>query len=307
MRSLRIFSLIATTVLFAALLLGGCTSPAEPIVVDAEQAAVPEETPFIPEETSSEQPESTPAAVEGSAQAALDQLDSSKSPFEKGYYDYRGVINDTLPVQMSLYPSGGELVGSYIYDSERKEVTLKGKADDKNIVLLEYDEAGKNTGVFNGTLSAVDQIEGTWVSADGQHSFPFAVSLASSLPGAEYGKRYAVALGAADDQDVESFVAEVQGYLASDEKEQLAEAINYPINIKMDGKAAKLQSKDDFIKNYDKIFHPDLKKAVGNAYAKYLFANAKGIMAGEGSYNIWINEISPAGGSPKLMISAINN
>ncbi|MBU3138209.1 hypothetical protein KPL39_18440 [Clostridium gasigenes] len=232
----------------------------------------------------------------------IDNIDTTKSPFEKGYYDYQGTISNNMAIQMSIYPLEKDIVGSYFYDSKRIEIKLKGKAGAKDIVLYEYNEAGENTGTFKGTMNTIDKIEGTWLSADGKQSYPFTLSLKSNIPGSEYGRRYALAISTKSDQDVENFVSEIQSYIINDNKEQLAERVKYPINVKIDGKVTEIQNKDGFIKNYNQIFHSSYKEAIGNAYTKYLFVNWQGIMFGEGAYNIWINEINS-----ELMITAINN
>jgi len=256
------------------------------------------------------QPQNTPQNNVGTNSntnsSLLDNIDTTKSQFEKGYYDYQGSINENIPIQMSIYKLGKEIIGTYFYDKQRKEIKLEGKAGAKNIVLYEYDETGKNTGVFQGTMNTVDKIEGTWTSADSPKNYPFILLLKSNLTGVEYGKRYAVAVTKSD-QDVENFINQIKSYVVSDNNKMLAELVTYPINAKINDKVAKIQNKDDFIKNYDQIFYPDYKQVISNAYTKYLFANWQGIMFGEGSYNIWINEMTPNGSKPKLMITAINN
>ena len=212
-----------------------------------------------------------------------------------------------MSIQMSVYPLGKDIVGSYFYDSQRKEIKLKGKAGAKEIVLYEYDETGKNTGIFKGTMNTVDKIEGTWISPDNKRSYPFTLLLKSIINGAEYGKRYAVALGTKNDQDVENFVSEIQNNVANDNKKQLAEQVSYPINVKINDKIIQIQNEDEFIKNYDKIFLVNYKEMISKASTKYLFANWKGIMFGTNLNNIWINEVTSAGDNPKLMITAINN
>lgn len=237
----------------------------------------------------------------------LESIDVSKSQFEKGYYDYEGTINNDISIEMSIYQLEKEIVGTYLYKTEGKKIKLEGKAGEKDIILYEYDENGKNTGVFKGIMDTVDKIEGTWISGDNTKEYPFTLSLKSILPGAEYGKRYGVALGTKNDQDVENFVNEVRRNVINNNKEKLSEKIAYPITVKIDDKAVKIENKDEFIKNYNKIFHNGFKNQICDASTKYLFANSKGIMFGEGLYNMWINEIIPDSGDSKLAITAINN
>lgn len=235
----------------------------------------------------------------------LENIDTTKSQFEKGYYDYQGIINNNILIQMSICPLEKEIVGTYFYEKDKKELKLQGKAGEKSIILYEYDETGKNTGIFQGRMNAVDKIEGTWISADGKSLYPFTLSLKSIIMGAEYGKRYGLAVKNQSDQDVEDYVSKIQNYVVNDNKELLAEQVQYPITVKINSKATKIQNKDDFISKYDEILYPDYKKVIINAFTKYLFANYQGIMLGNGE--MWINEVPITGNNSKLMIIAINN
>lgn len=237
----------------------------------------------------------------------LANTSTSKTAFEKGYHDYAGVIGKTMPIKMSIYKLDNDIVGTYYYDSQRKDIKLKGTLTNKNLVLYEYDLVGKNTGVFKGTMNTADQIEGTWISGDKKKSYPFTLSLTSFLPGSEYGKRYAVAVGRVSDQSVESFANTIQSYISNNNKKLLAESIDYPINVKIDNKIIKIQNKDAFINNYDKIFYQNFKKELINTYAKNMFANYKGVMFGADTHNLWINAIISKNGTAKLMITTINN
>lgn len=265
--------------------------------------------------SNTKQPQSQPQNTSQSAKninsntksSSLDNINTAKSPFEKGYYDYQGTVGNNMSIHMSIYPLGTDIVGSYFYDSKGKEIKLKGKAGAKDIVLYEYDDTSKNTGIFKGTLNGVDKIKGTWMGADNKTNYQFTLSLKSIILGVEYGKRYAETVGTESDQDVENFVSKVQSYVVNDNKEQLSEQISYPITVNINSKVTKIQNKDDFIKNYDQIFYPKYKQIIGNAFTKYMFANWQGIMFGENSNNIWINEVTPTGGKSKLMITAINN
>lgn len=233
--------------------------------------------------------------------------EDNKKILDKGYHDYEGNINDNLKIMMSLYPSGNEIIGSYFYDKERKEIQLKGKLDGNNIVLSEYDENGKNTGIFQGKMDANEKVEGTWISADGKRKYPFTLTLESIINGAQYGKRYAVAISDnKTDQDVEKFLNDIQSYVKNDNKEQLAELIAYPVKVKVDNEYINIENKDDFKKNYSKIFDPKYKEVISTAYTKYLFVNYQGIMFGGNTQNMWINDVATDGGSSRLLITALN-
>lgn len=237
----------------------------------------------------------------------FESSDATNSQFEKGYYDYKGTINNDISIEMSIYPLEKEIVGTYFYEKQGKKIKLQGKAVQKEIILYEYDETGKNTGMFKGVMSTDDKITGTWISADNKKYYPFTLSLKSILPGVEYGKRYMMALNTKNDQDVEEFANKIQSYIVKDDKEGLSEQITYPITVNIKGKRTVIKNSQDFIKNYNEIINPNFKETMSNTSTKYLFANSKGIMFGEGLYNIWINEVTSNGSNSELYIIAINN
>lgn len=233
-------------------------------------------------------------------------IDSTKSPFDKGYFDYQGNINGGIGINMSLYPKDGCLVGSYFYDSQDIEIELEGQAGDKKIVLYEYDHSGKNTGIFQGTLDSVDKIQGTWSSPDAGKIYPFELALKDSLPGAEYGKRYAVSGVAHNDQEVEAFASLIRNAIIKGEKEQLAERILFPINVSINGTETKVD-KLTFLRDYDQITHTEFRQAITDSFNKFMFANQQGIMLGNGAYNVWFNEVVTGSNGTGFTIIAINN
>lgn len=306
-------SIAWTVAALSLVLMIGCSSITKPSNGDEKSNTEVPTSSNVKSETDSDNTSSTNAS-EGTKDTSnnlnsslLDNMDTTKSPFEKGYYDYQGTINNNISIQMSIYPLGKDIVGSYFYDSQRKEIKLKGKSGAEDIVLYEYDDTGKNTGIFKGTMKTVDKIEGTWKSADNKTSYPFTLLLKSNLPGVEYGKRYSIAVGTESDQNVENFVAKIQGYIVNDNKKQLAEQVKYPINVKIDDKVTEIQNADDFIENYYKIINPAYKQVIGNAFTKYMFANWQGVMFGTGLNNIWINNVTTTGDNLELMIISINN
>lgn len=301
---------IVGILLAVSVILSGC-SYKNNTAYNAVKTTADQTTTTKPSSNSNQQSQSQPLNVAKDANSSTDsndtnKIDTSKSLFMKGYYDYQGIIGKKMPIQMSIYPLGLDMAGSYFYESQRKEIRLKGKAGAKDIVLNEYDEIGKNTGIFKGTMKTVDKIEGTWTSADGKRSYPFTLCSISNLPGVAYGKRYEMATSKSD-QEVENYVSKIQSYIMNDNKNQLAKEVIYPIKVKINNSVTILQNEEDFIRNYDKVFYPKYKQAMSNAFAKYMFANSKGIMFGSDSDNIWIIEIQPKDTPSKLMILGINN
>ncbi|GIM30679.1 hypothetical protein CPJCM30710_33450 [Clostridium polyendosporum] len=304
-----------------AIILTGCSDEKKPVNNTVTENTSSEKKPTndtVAEDASSSDNQQSQPQPENTSESAkdtnsntnsnlLENIDTTKSQFEKGYYDYQGTINNNIPIHMSLYPLDKDIVGGYFYDSKRIELQLKGKAGEKDIVLYEYNEAGKNTGIFKGTMTTVDKIKGTWMSPDNKKSYPFVLSLSTALPGAEYGKRYASALGTTSDQETEAFVTNIQNCVLKNDKKQLAELIHYPITVNIDGKATSIQNKEDFINNYDKIFYPDFKQIISNAFTKYMFANWRGVMFGDNRYNMWISKTMLEDGTKKVVIRSINN
>lgn len=292
------------------IILTGCSNAKKAVDNAAKQAVNDtsiENTPLSKNQQS--QSENAPHNIEdinsNKNSTVPENVATTESQFEKGYYDYKGTINNNIAIQMSIYPLEKEIVGTYFYEKQKKEIKLQGKAGEKSIILYEYDETGKNTGVFRGRMNTVSKIEGTWISADGKSRYPFTLSHDSTIFGAEYGKRYGLPIKNASDQEVEDFFVKIQDYVVNNNKEQLAEQIRYPITVKIKGKDTKIHNKNEFIIKYDEILYPDYKKVIVNAFTKYLFANYQGVMLNNGE--IWINEVTTAGSDSKLLITAINN
>jgi len=301
-KTLRISIMITVIIMLI-----GCSSAKKAVynMVNPNANDTTSENTSLSNEESQSQSKDTSTTIKEINSNLLESIDTTKSQFEKGYYDYKGTINNNIPIQMSIYPLEKDIVGTYYYEQHGNEIRLQGKSGEKNIVLYEYDEMGKNTGIFQGTMLSVDKIEGTWISSDNKMRYPFVLSLVSSIPGVEYGKRYSKVVDNKSDQDVGNFVSKIQNYIVNNNKVQLAEEIRYPINVKINGNVIKIQDKDDLIKNYDQIFRVDYKQVISNLPTKYLFVNFQGIMFGDGE--IWINDVIDPGSNSKLMVIAINN
>lgn len=95
---------------------------------------------------------------------------------------FAGLLNNAYPVHMQLRRSGSELSGDYAYDrSPGDTLRLRGQVGARGAVKLrEFDSAGRETGVFEGSFPTTDTFVGVWYRPDGSHSIPFALRRASA-------------------------------------------------------------------------------------------------------------------------------
>ncbi|HEX7771556.1 MAG TPA: DUF3298 domain-containing protein [Pyrinomonadaceae bacterium] len=81
---------------------------------------------------------------------------------------FKGSIGSSLDLQMKLVRTGDQLAGSYFYQKIGTRINLRGNVDkDGNLTLEEFDQAGKQTGLFKGiwTVDASDgliSLAGNW-------------------------------------------------------------------------------------------------------------------------------------------------
>ena len=91
-------------------------------------------------------------------------------------YQYSGTLGGNLAISMALTVQGSHVTGSYYYEKHKVSIRLEGNVDNAGRAqITEYSERGERTGVFVGTIMAAD-FNGTWTSADGKRSLPFALS-----------------------------------------------------------------------------------------------------------------------------------
>ena len=99
---------------------------------------------------------------------------------------YTGNIKN-IPIQMTLQQKGTGVVGTYRYVKIGANLGLEGSLRDKDsLVLFEYDESGKQTGLFKGrfkgAFSTSETIEGTWSKPNGLKPLPFALRRTDAAP-----------------------------------------------------------------------------------------------------------------------------
>jgi hypothetical protein len=127
------------------------------------------------EKRSASTQQAAPATTVTEQQAAAGGI----TPAQEVKY-FRGSIGSALGLQMKLIREDQKLIGSYYYQKVGKKIDLRGTIDPANNVMLEeFDDKGKQTGVFKG-LWNIDEdgliaIAGNWTRPDGGNKAVFSL------------------------------------------------------------------------------------------------------------------------------------
>lgn len=90
--------------------------------------------------------------------------------------EFKGSVNNSYPIEMSLNFETRNVSGKYFYVKQKINIDLKGNVDNSNnLILKEHDIKGALTGTFNGKLE--DNVySGNWTNPNETKSYPFSVS-----------------------------------------------------------------------------------------------------------------------------------
>ncbi|CAK7074660.1 hypothetical protein [Tissierella sp.] len=103
-------------------------------------------------------------------------------------------------------------------------------------------------------------------------------------------------------EEIEDFAKKVVELIQNDESQDLAEIIQYPLNVNLDEQKIYIKDKDTFLEKYNLIFNDKFKLQIKDAYTKDIWGNSVGFIIGNG--DIWFaNDSSDS----KLKIIVINS
>ena len=119
--------------------------------------------------------QATPATNVSEQQSAAGGI----TPAQEVKY-FRGSIGSALGLQMKLNREGQKLIGSYYYQKIGQKIDLRGTIDQaNNVVLEEFDDKGKQTGIFKGLWTIDDSgligIAGNWSLPNGDKQTAFSL------------------------------------------------------------------------------------------------------------------------------------
>jgi uncharacterized protein DUF3298/peptidoglycan-N-acetylmuramic acid deacetylase PdaC-like protein len=103
----------------------------------------------------------------------LSHSQGGETPGSQAKY-FKGSIGSSLDLQMKLVRTGDQLAGNYFYQKIGTRINLRGNVDkDGNLTLQEFDQAGKQTGLFKGVWSidgsdGLVRLAGNWSKPPGE-------------------------------------------------------------------------------------------------------------------------------------------
>ncbi|HPU80622.1 hypothetical protein [Accumulibacter sp.] len=212
-------------------------------------------------------------------------------------WNYSGSIGEKYRIGMTLVLAGSAVSGSYFYASQLADIRLRGRiAHGTDIVLDELDAADKVVARFVGRFLTSDPsgryqgdkleceiITGTWHKLDANEGLPVRLTLENGTAGS-LANRYAVA-GATDDERVHRQALRFWHAVKRADKPTVAALLAYPLNVVVAGSRKRINDAKELIGNYDAIFSPQMRAAIGNALPRNMFVRDQGIMLGNGE--VW--------------------
>jgi len=243
--------------------------------------------------------------------AALTTGAATASPAMEEWRDYAGQLDGPIPIRMTLsIQPDRHVAGSYFYVKRLKDIPIAGEiAADLTVVLREYGEPGRVTGVFRGKFEgreeagqrlAYDQIVGCWSKPDGSGPRLFRLAQSSDQLRRRGENRYAVA-GLRDDGAVERFAQRFVAALLAGDRARVAAAIHLPIVVRVGGWPLRIRHKEVLLARFDSIFTPSYRQALASAVPHDMPARDAGVRLGEHG-EAWIGDRDGA-----LQVIVINN
>jgi len=215
---------------------------------------------------------------------------------------YFGIIDENIePIGMTLAYSGPNVEGRFFYKDKYTDKSDEMKVsgclekgrdfvlyvykDDSVLAVIhgQFPETDPKGG-YNGSKLDREIIIGIW--EDNLTSENSSIYLRLEYGVSTLDNQYEVA-GAQDDQLIDKAAQELLGAVASEDKESVAQMIEYPIWADIDGERKQVMNQDEFLINYDKIFTDEFKAILAGTRPHHMFANWEGIMLGRG--DIWFN------------------
>jgi hypothetical protein len=202
---------------------------------------------------------------------------------------------------LSLYLfEDSTIKGNYVLKDNGKKISVTGHLKPNALFLAEVKNEKSS---FKGNISTIhDRFEGTRTDSQKKETIPFTFQL-SSITGGSYDQRYSDIYGT--DDEVEAFMKKVKNAILTDNKQWVADHVQYPLRHVLSKKYPPINNKKLLMKYYDQIFSKQFKGKIKHAVTTNLFNKDSAAMLANGE--IWIgNTTKSTEDKYSLIIVAIN-
>ena len=94
--------------------------------------------------------------------------------------EYEGTVNGVFPIHVTITQVEDRINGSYYYEKYKKPLRLEGMIEeDQTNRIKEFDDKGKQTGLFLLRIGPQGLLEGIWSKPDGSNAMPVKLKLLS--------------------------------------------------------------------------------------------------------------------------------
>ena len=238
---------------------------------------------------------SAPQPVTTALAAAAATPETRPGPVALGLSDYTGTLDGSKHAHFTLiaHPDGS-ITGSYFLLSSLKAMTFTGKAiDTYSFSARVANTRGTDLSPYLYLKADKSHAVGEWLSGSlygdgGANQHSVSIQLVSSNPAiTSEADRYTVA-GAKDAAMIEKNAQSFWLAVTSNQPEQAAVLISYPLAYTESGRRTLLHTPADFQKKFPAIFTPAYVAQLKSITPKAMVANWQGIKLGCGQ--IWFND-----------------
>lgn len=289
------------SVFLIALLVASCSSM--PPEATASLTPIPPNT-LTPSLTATLRPPSTPTEMRSEI-VKCEELGHTTTGifFNEGvvitYFGTMGENNQSIG--MTLAYSGPNVEGRFFYPDKYKDKSDETKVrgclqKGRNFTLYAYHDDSV-LAVMHGQFPETDP-KGSWEDKlvgeviIGIWEDKLATKTSSIYLSYDHGNsgtldhQYEIA-GVKDDQIIDKAAQELLSAVAREDKESVAQMMEYPIVAVIDGERKEVMNQDEFLLNYEKIFTDEFKVILADTRPHHLDAKWEGVMLGSG--DIWFN------------------
>ncbi|MCM8537948.1 MAG: hypothetical protein NE334_18545 [Lentisphaeraceae bacterium] len=195
--------------------------------------------------------------------------------------EFIGSLDGKKEIRLLLYRDReNKIIGSYFNPQELIRHQIVGAAKDKEVFFNEMKDENK-VASFKGTLAKTEDekiiLKGVYSQNGESHECTLTYNI--HFP-ARPGRNLYAPIEADSTEEVEAFAAKFKKNLLAGNKEEVIKSLHYKIYVNIDGKDMWVES-ENFLKYYDKIFHPKFIEAVKkNSFPMNMITSYKGVWFG---------------------------